>query len=158
MHSSVRENISYGRSNASDKEIIKAAHAADAHEFIRDLPQGYDTIVGQKGRRLSGGQRQRIALARAIVKDAPVLILDEPTTSLDTPTAQRILGPLRRAMNGRANILISHDMLAVRDASQILVLNGGRIVESGTHESLNSINGDYATLCHNRSTLQTVVQ
>jgi ABC-type multidrug transport system fused ATPase/permease subunit len=132
----VFENISYGRPGASRAEVEAAARAADAHDFIGSLPDGYDTPVGQRGRRLSGGQRQRIAIARAMIRDAPVLLLDEPTTGLDAPSAQRILEPLRRLMAGRATIVIAHDLLTVRDATRIAVLDGGRVVDTGRHEEL----------------------
>jgi ABC-type multidrug transport system fused ATPase/permease subunit len=132
----VFENIAYGRAGATRAEVEAAARAADAHDFIVSLPNGYDTPVGQRGRRLSGGQRQRIAIARAMIRDSPVLLLDEPTTGLDGPSAQRILEPLRRLMAGRATIVIAHDLLTVRDATRIAVLDAGRVVDSGRHEEL----------------------
>jgi ATP-binding cassette subfamily B protein len=120
----VTDNIAYGRPGVSDAEIVSAAVAADAHDFIVALPQGYQTLIGQRGRLLSGGQRQRIAIARAMVRDAPVLILDEPTTGLDAPTAKRILEPLRRLMAGRTTILITHDLYLAPAADQTIVLGG----------------------------------
>ena len=143
---SVRENIAYGRPEAGDAEIVAAAKAADAHAFIEALPDGYATAVGQKGRRLSGGQRQRLAIARALVRDAPVLILDEPTTALDAESTQRLLQPLRRLMRGRTTIVISHTLMTVRDADAIVVLDRGRVVESGTHDELVALGGVYAGL------------
>jgi ABC-type multidrug transport system fused ATPase/permease subunit len=134
--STVFENIAYGRPGATRAEVEAAARAADAHDFISELPDGYESRVGQRGRRLSGGQRQRIALARAMIRDAPVLLLDEPTTGLDAQTAQRILGPMRRLMAGRATIVIAHDLLTVRDATRIAVLDAGRVVDTGRHEEL----------------------
>jgi ATP-binding cassette, subfamily B, bacterial len=119
---SVRNNIAYGKPDATDEEIVAAARAAEAHEFITALPDGYDTAVGRQGRLLSGGQRQRIAIARALLRDAPVLVLDEPTTGLDAPTARRVLGPLRRLMAGRTTILITHDLHLAPEADQIIVL------------------------------------
>jgi ATP-binding cassette subfamily B protein len=123
----VRDNIAYGRPGATDEQIIAAARAAEAHGFITALPEGYDTPVGQRGRLLSGGQRQRIAIARAMVRDTPVLILDEPTTGLDAPTARRVLGPLRRLMAGRTTILITHDLHLAPEADKVIALDGTRL-------------------------------
>jgi ATP-binding cassette subfamily B protein len=143
---SVRDNIAYGRPEATMDEIVQAAWSADAHDLISALPDGYDTLIGQKGRRLSGGQRQRIAIARALVRDAPVLILDEPTTGLDPASAARIMEPLRRLMSGRATLVISHNMMTVRDADEIVVLDAGRVVERGEHDELLRLGGLYARL------------
>ncbi|HEY1593997.1 MAG TPA: ABC transporter ATP-binding protein [Thermoleophilaceae bacterium] len=143
---SVRENIAYGRERASDLEIERAARAADAHEFVERLPGGYDAPLGQKGRKLSGGQRQRIAIARAMIRDAPLLILDEPTTGLDAESGARVLEPLRRLMDGRSTIVISHNLMTVRDADEILVLDGGAVTERGSHEELLARRGTYARL------------
>jgi ATP-binding cassette, subfamily B, bacterial len=142
----VRENIAFGRPQASAAAIERAARAADAHDFITSLPEGYDTLVGQRGRLLSGGQRQRIAIARAMVRDAPLLVLDEPTTGLDVASGERILGPLRRLMAGRATVVISHDLLIARDADRIVVLDGGRVAEAGGHAALLARDGVYARL------------
>ena len=142
----VRENIAYGRPGATEAQIVRAAEEADAHGFIEALPQGYDTGVGQKGRSLSGGQRQRLAIARAMVRDAPVLILDEPTTGLDAESGERVMAPLRRLMSGRVTIVISHNLATVREASEILVLDDGRVAERGAHADLLGQDGLYARL------------
>ncbi len=142
----IRENIAYGRPGATEEEIERAAAAADAHEFIMSLPEDYDTVVGQDGSRLSGGQRQRLAIARAMVRDAPILILDEPTSGLDAATGERIMGPLRRLMAGRTTIVISHNLLTVQEATEIAVLDHGRIIERGSHEDLLGLNGAYGHL------------
>jgi ABC-type multidrug transport system fused ATPase/permease subunit len=142
----VFENIAYGRPGATRADVERAARAADAHDFIAALPDGYDTRVGQRGRRLSGGQRQRIAIARAMVRDAPVLLLDEPTTGLDGESAQRILAPLRRLMDGRATIVIAHDLVTVREATRIAVLDHGGVVDTGTHAELLGRCGLYRRL------------
>ena len=142
----VRENITYGRPDATDEQVRAAAMAADAHEFVDALPDGYGTRVGERGRRLSGGQAQRIAIARAVLCDAPVLVLDEPTASLDAHSSDRVLAPLRRLMAGRATLVISHNLLTAELADRVLVLDGGRLVEEGSHEELVVRPGPYAAL------------
>ncbi len=146
FHGTIGENIAYGRRGATREEIERAARAADAHEFVDALPDGYETVVGQRGRLLSGGQRQRVAIARAMIRDAPVLILDEPTTGLDAESAERVLKPLRRLMEGRATVVISHNLLTVRDADLIVVLDEGQVVERGAHDELLAAGGAYAAL------------
>src|ERR671916_564632 len=142
----VRENIAYGKAEASEEEIVAAAKTADAHGFVEALPEGYDTVVGQRGRLLSDGQRQRVAIARAMIRDAPVLFLDEPTTGLDARSSENVMIPLQRLMEGRTTIVISHNLLTVRHATRILVLEDGRITERGTHRDLLETNGSYAHL------------
>ncbi|MCP5524196.1 MAG: ABC transporter ATP-binding protein [Verrucomicrobiales bacterium] len=132
----VGENIAYGRPGAKPEEIEEAARRAQADEFIRALPQGYDTLLGERGVNLSGGQRQRLSIARAFLKDAPILILDEPTSALDAHTEQALLACLRQLMHGRTTFIIAHRLSTVRHAHQIVVLDQGRIVESGTHDEL----------------------
>ncbi|MEU5541985.1 ABC transporter ATP-binding protein [Streptomyces sioyaensis] len=148
LHDTVEENIACGRDNVTHGDVVRAARAADAEVFIAALPDGYDTVIAPGTSRLSGGQLQRVAIARAMLRDAPVLILDEPTTGLDTLATQRILGPLRRLAAGRTTIVITHDLDLAADADRILVLDRGRLVESGTHTQLLAHRGLYATLFH----------
>ncbi|WP_433557170.1 ABC transporter ATP-binding protein [Pseudonocardia xinjiangensis] len=142
----VADNIRYGKADATDEEIVDAATAADAHGFITALPEGYDTRIGQRGRMLSGGQRQRLAIARAMIRDSPVLLLDEPTTGLDAESTQRVLEPMRRLMSGRTTIIISHNLLTVTDADQILFLEDGAITGAGTHQQLLGQHPGYTRL------------
>jgi ATP-binding cassette subfamily B protein len=132
----VAENIALGRPKATRAEIIDAAMAAQAHEFIERLPQGYDTMVGQRGATLSGGQKQRLAIARALVRDAPIVILDEPASALDEDTERSLAASFARVLDGRTAIVISHRLESIRDADEIIVLGGGRVVEAGTHNEL----------------------
>ncbi len=145
---SIAENIAYGRPGASRDEIVSAARAANAHDFVSALPDGYDTVVGERGATLSGGERQRIAIARALLKDAPVLILDEPTSALDAETEQSLLQALDRLMAGRTTVIIAHRLSTIRKADQILVLNDGQIVERGPHHELIAQDGHYAHMHH----------
>lgn len=142
----IRANIAYGRLSATDDEIIQAAHAAAAHDFIMGLPDGYDTIVGERGLNLSGGQRQRIAIARAMLKNAPILLLDEATSALDTESEHQIQAALDRLMRGRTTIVIAHRLSTVVGADLIHVMDRGRVVESGTHAMLVEQGGLYARL------------
>lgn len=146
FHGTVRENILFGRPDATEEEMIEAAKVANAHDFIVQLPQGYDTLIGERGVKLSGGQRQRIAIARAVLKDAPILILDEATSSVDPETEFLIQQALQRLMEGRTTIIIAHRLSTVRSADMIVVLDGSRIVEMGTHEQLIARDGLYRHL------------
>ena len=129
LSSSIEENIAYARPEATEEEIIEAARAANADEFIRELPQGYDTQVGERGLRLSGGQRQRIALARAFLKDAPVLILDEPTSSVDVKTEARIVEAMDRLMQNRTTFMIAHRLSTLRSCDILLSLGNGKLLQ-----------------------------
>jgi ATP-binding cassette, subfamily B, bacterial len=144
--STVKENLRFGNEGASEEEIVAAAKAANAHSFIEALPHGYDTRVGERGVRLSGGQKQRLSIARAILKDAPILILDEATSSVDTQTEEEIQEALQELMQGRTAIVIAHRLSTVRHADLIAVLEGGSIVEIGTHEHLMRCKGLYRNL------------
>jgi ABC-type multidrug transport system fused ATPase/permease subunit len=146
LHGTVRENIAIGKHDASEDEIRAAAEAAGAAPFIAGLEDGYETDLGERGRRLSGGQRQRLAIARALIADAPVLILDEPSTGLDAEAKAELMGPLRTLMRDRTTVVIAHDLLTTRDADLIAVLDAGRVVELGRHDELVSAAGLYSRL------------
>jgi ABC-type multidrug transport system fused ATPase/permease subunit len=143
---SVADNIAYGRSDATREEIIAAAIQANAHEFIEKMPQGYDTLLGERANNLPGGQRQRIAIARAFIRNTPILILDEPTTGLDAESTDLVLLALRTLMKGKTTLIISHDLNLIRHADQILVVKDGQIAETGTHKELLQAGGVYADL------------
>lgn len=146
FNDTVRENIRFGRPGATDAQVEAAAQAANAQDFIRALPQGFDTIVGERGVRLSGGQKQRLSIARAILKDAPILILDEATSAVDSETEHAIQASLARLMAGRTCIIIAHRLSTIRNADQIVVLQNGRIAERGRHAVLMGQEGAYALL------------
>ncbi len=150
MPLSVAENISYGRPGASRDEIVAAAAAAQADDFIRRLPQGYDTLLGERGATLSGGERQRLSMARALLKDAPVLVLDEPTSALDSKTEASLIRALQRLMEGRTTFIIAHRLSTVRYANRIAVLDQGCLVELGTHEELIERAGLYWQFCEHQ--------
>jgi ATP-binding cassette subfamily B protein/subfamily B ATP-binding cassette protein MsbA len=143
---SVAENIAYARPEASRAEVTAAARAANAHEFVQRLPDGYDTVVGERGATLSGGERQRLAIARALLKNAPILILDEPTSALDAETEGLLLAALERLMNGRTTLIVAHRLSTIRNADRIVVLANGHITETGSHNELLHHNGTYARL------------
>ncbi len=146
LHDSVRANIGYGSPTASDAAIEAAARAANAHDFICGLPDGYHTVLGERGTRLSGGQRQRISIARALLRDAPILILDEATSALDTESERLVQEAIDRLMKDRTVLVIAHRLATVRDADRIIVLEGGRVVESGAHAELHARGGLYRRL------------
>jgi ATP-binding cassette subfamily B protein len=146
LHGSIAENIAYGRPGASRHGIAAAARIAGLDELIERLPHGLDHDVGERGRRLSGGQRQRVAIARALLADAPVLVLDEPSTGLDAESRERLLAPVRALMGERTTVVVSHDLLTVRDADLIAVLERGRVIERGRHDELLTAGGLYARL------------
>jgi len=142
----VRENLAYGRPAATDDELERAARLAEAHDFITELPDAYDTIVGERGQKLSGGQRQRLSIARAILKDPPLLVLDEATSAVDNETEAAIQRSLELVGRGRTVVVIAHRLSTVRHADRIHVLEQGRVVESGNHDDLLEARGLYAAL------------
>lgn len=157
FNGTVKENILYGRPDATDEEVIAAAKAANAHEFIMELPEGYDTRVGERGVKLSGGQKQRISIARALLKDAPILILDEATSSVDTQTEKQIQEALENLMKNRTTIVIAHRLSTIRNADQIIVLQDGEIIEVGKHDELLRAGGLYSQLCKAQSTTEELI-
>jgi ATP-binding cassette, subfamily B, bacterial len=156
FHATVRENLRFARPEASDEEVEEAARAAQIHDLIASLPEGFDTMVGERGYRFSGGEKQRIAIARTILRNPPVLILDEATSSLDTQTERAVQAALDRLAEGRTTIAIAHRLSTIRQADQIVVLSRGRLVERGTHEELLAEGGAYAALVSRDEQLATI--
>jgi ATP-binding cassette subfamily B protein len=146
FHRTLMENIRYGSSNASDEDVIEASKKAHCHEFISQLNKGYQSMVGERGIKLSGGQRQRIAIARALLKNAPLLILDEATSALDSVTEKYIQDALNHLMRGKTTIVIAHRLSTLSEMDRILVFDNGQIIEDGTHESLIKRKGHYAKM------------
>jgi ATP-binding cassette subfamily B protein len=146
FHGSVGENIAYGRPDATQTEIEAAAKAAEAHDFILQLPQGYDTIVGERGQKLSGGQRQRVSIARAVLKNPPVLIMDEATSAVDNETEAAIQRSMQVITRGRTTLVVAHRLSTIINADRIYVLDKGRVIETGNHAKLLADNGLYASL------------
>jgi ABC-type multidrug transport system fused ATPase/permease subunit len=156
FNASIRENIAFGKLDATESEIVHAARNAHAHDFISELSNGYDTIVGDRGYRLSGGQRQRIAIARAIIRSPEILLLDEATSSLDSHSEMLIHRAINEIRGDRTVLAIAHRLSTIRTADYILVMNKGEAVEQGTHEELLSKNGYYATMWRLQSTNEPV--
>jgi ABC-type multidrug transport system fused ATPase/permease subunit len=151
FHRSIRENILYGNPYATEAEVIAVAKKAQAHDFISQLPQGYDTLVGERGVKLSGGQKQRVAIARAMLKDAPILVLDEATSALDSESEVEIQKALEILMEGRTVIAVAHRLSTLRKMDRILVMDSGQIIEDGTHESLAKAGGVYERLWNHQA-------
>ena len=146
LRGTVRDNIAFGRPDATEKEIVEAAKSASAHEFITRMPRGYDSLIGDRGLTLSGGQRQRIGIARALIRDNPILILDEPTAALDSESEHLVIEALERLMKGRTVITVAHRLSTLRNVDKIIVVKDGVVAEDGTHEQLLVLDGVYAQL------------
>jgi ATP-binding cassette, subfamily B, bacterial len=146
FHATIAENLRFARPEATDEELVQAAGAAQIHDLIASLPDGYETVVGERGYRFSGGEKQRIAIARTVLRNPPVLVLDEATSALDSETERAVQEALDRLAQGRTTIAIAHRLSTIRDADEIVVLDGGTIAERGTHEALLADGGRYASL------------
>jgi ABC-type multidrug transport system fused ATPase/permease subunit len=146
FNGTVRENLHFGRLDATAAEVEAAAHAAHAHEFIAAMPEGYDTLIGERGVKLSGGQKQRVAIARALLKDPPIIIFDEATSNVDSETEAKIHDALERLIKGRTTLIIAHRLSTLRSVDRLIVLDHGRIVETGRHDELLARGGLYAAL------------
>jgi ATP-binding cassette subfamily B protein len=151
FHASVWDNIAYGKPDATPEQIVRAAKQANAHEFIENMPEGYETIVGERGATLSGGQRQRIAIARAVIRDTPILILDEPATGLDSTSEQAVLEALDRLMKGKTSIVVAHHLNSIRHADVVFVIKDSELAEQGTHDELMAAEGIYSELFKTQS-------
>jgi ABC-type multidrug transport system fused ATPase/permease subunit len=158
FRATIGENIAYGRKSATFADVVQAARIANAHDFIQEMPYGYNTLVGERGLTLSGGQRQRIGIARAVIRNSPILILDEPTASLDIETEASVMEALERAMKNRTVIMVSHRLSALRDASNIIVLREGRVAEQGNHNQLNARGGIYSEIFNAQSERERAAQ
>ena len=158
FNTTIAENISYGKESATIDEIVMAAHLANAHDFITDLPNGYDTIVGEGGFQLSGGQRQRVAIARALIRDPKILLLDEATSALDTESERMVHEALDRAREGRTTIIIAHRLSTIEAADVIVSIDNGTVVEVGSHDDLMSNKGLYHELVMNQLTYEKTMK
>ena len=146
FHAPILQNIAYGKPEATREEILRAAKLANADEFIEKMPEGYDTMVGERGVTLSGGQRQRIAIARAVIRNSPILIMDEPSSGLDAQSEKLVFDALDKLMVGKTSVIVAHRLSTIRKADVIFVLKDGEIVEHGTHDQLCALDGEYALL------------
>jgi ATP-binding cassette, subfamily B, bacterial len=158
FHSTVRENLRFAKPEATDEEVEEAARAAQIHELIASLPDGYETVVGERGYRFSGGEKQRMAIARTVLRNPPILVLDEATSALDTQTERLVQEALERLSEGRTTIAIAHRLSTVRDAEQIVVLDRGRVAETGRHEELLTAGGRYSLLVARDADVEPVAE